>query len=143
MIHPAGSTAASLSHGFPSRSAAATHGDLHEFQIDVLDSQTQAFHESQSRAVEQAHGQAAGLGQHLEETGQLGSRKHDRHTATLHAFEAPEIHLQHGAEKEEQRVEGLVLMPPSGGTLRAGAAPPVYLAPLGCVAEETRRTTER
>lgn len=27
----------------------------------------------------------------------------------LHAFDAPEVHLQHGAEKEEQRVEGLVL----------------------------------
>ena len=86
---------------------------MHEFQIDVLDSQTQAFHESQSRAVEQAHGQAAGLGQGLEESGQLGARKHNRHTVALlgalHAFDAPEIHLQHGAEKEEQRVEGLIL----------------------------------
>jgi hypothetical protein len=100
-----------------------------------LDSQTQSFHESQSGPVEQAHGQAAGIGQGLEESGQLATRKDDRHTAALlgalHAFDASEVHLQHGAEKEEQRVEGLVLMPPSGGTLRAGAAPPVYLAPLG------------
>jgi hypothetical protein len=111
-----------------------------------LDSQTQSFHESQSGPVEQAHGPAAGLGQRLEETGQLGSRKHDRHTAALlgalHALNASEIHLQHGAEKKEQRVEGLILMPPSGGTLRARLRR-VYLAPLGCVAEETHRTTER
>jgi hypothetical protein len=60
----------------------------------------------------------------------------------LHALNASEIHLQHGAEKEEQRVEGLILMPPSGGTLRARLRR-VYLAPLGCVAEETHRTTER
>ena len=95
---------------------AAAHDDLHEFQIDVLDSQTQSFHESQSGAVEQPHGQAAGVGQGLEESGQLGTRKHNRHTAALlgalHAFDASEVHLQHGPEKEEQRVEGLVL---SGG----------------------------
>ena len=107
---------------------------------------TQSFHESQSGAVEQAHGQAAGVGQSLEESGQLGTRKHNRHTAALlgalHAFDASEVHLQHGPEKEEQRVEGLVLMPPPGGTLRARLRR-VYLAPLGCVAEETRRTTER
>ena len=86
---------------------------MHEFQIDVLDSQTQTFHESQSGAVEQAHGQAAGVGQGLEESGQLATRKDNRHTAALlgalHAFDASEIHLQHGPEKEEQRVEGLIL----------------------------------
>jgi hypothetical protein len=95
------------------RPLAITDRDLTACEVDVLDPQPAALEEAQPATVHQGSHQPGRAAKTTENGGHLGPREDLRNThgpfGPDHVIEPLELALQHVAEQEQERAEGLVL----------------------------------